>query len=719
MATPPSTAAFPQLGRYQVINRIASGGMAEVFLARAVGAMGFQRRVALKLIHANFTRDPEFVKMFIDEARIAMHLHHRNIVQVFDLDQLQETYFIAMEYVHGVTVYDLYERCADQDRWIDVPLALYIVAEICKGLHFAHTRTGSGGQSLGIVHRDISPQNVLLSFEGEVKITDFGIATAAERLHQTAAGIVKGKYAYMAPERLEDRAVDGRVDVFAAGVLLYELLTGENPFAGPSAVETIENVIAADVPPPSSKGVPCPRRLDEIVHQALAKDPSDRFAHAQAFADALTEFAMNQTFARRDMASGDSALAGTLTSLFPERATPLGEGDPKELDLPGMPADEGSQDIDAPTVLRMSPVPGPSVEESSDTGQDLEAAGSSDSTVAVEPVSRARLSEEPLLGTEVDPDMDEATVASGAPGEDAYANTILSMPDGEDTEGGSTEFDGGPGQAPTAPTPQVSQPAAGRPDMPAAGTGAPDRSVGPRPGRVVREQVREPMASQPRVRVEPQPSMPTHPAPSAFPDPAVMPPHLQAGVPATPSSVQPPPRRVGNRVLLVLLVAAAAVAGAAAIRVVAQAGAAPALLSIRSQPTGADVQINGQLQSEPTPLLAQVSGGDAVILRLSKEGYETLQEQVRLQPGETVELNLSLVPRTGSVMVTPVPEAAEVLVDGTSKGTGSVLVQGLKLGEPIEVTVKAAGYRTKTRQVTLTLDEPRMSLVMDLARRRR
>ena len=315
--TPPED--FPQLGRYQIINKIASGGMAEVFLARAVGAMGFQRLVAVKLIHANFTRDSDFVKMFIDEARIAMHLHHRNIVQVFDLDQLHDTYFIAMEFVHGVNVYDLYEAIAAKNRWVDVSLALYIVAEVCKGLHFAHTRVGPDGRPMNIVHRDISPQNVLLSFEGEVKITDFGIATAAERLHQTAAGIVKGKYAYMAPERLEDQKVDGRVDVFAAGVLLYELLVGENPFAGGSAVETIEAVIGREVEPPSAKGVGVGPKLDDIVLRALAKDPAERYPTAQAFADDLTEFAMDMTFARKDMASGDSAIATASTSAVPPR----------------------------------------------------------------------------------------------------------------------------------------------------------------------------------------------------------------------------------------------------------------------------------------------------------------------------------------------------------------------------------------------------------------
>lgn len=345
---------LPTLGRYQVIEEIAAGGMAEVFLARAVGAMGFQRLVAVKLIHSNFTRDPEFVKMFIDEARIAMHLHHRNIVQVFDLDEINGTYFLAMEYVRGVNLYSLYERIAQHGRWLDVPIALYLVAEICKGLHFAHTRTGADGRPLGIIHRDISPQNILLSYEGEVKITDFGIATAAERLHETAAGIVKGKYAYMAPERLSESPTDARVDVFSAGVLLYELLVGENPFAGASAVETIEAVLAGRVAKPSARGAHAPSRLDEICLQALALDPAERFPSAQALGDALTELAMELTYARKDMASGDAALAALLADLFPaERARKIA---PQPVSIPAPPPepDDFDDDLDDPTVLRAS-----------------------------------------------------------------------------------------------------------------------------------------------------------------------------------------------------------------------------------------------------------------------------------------------------------------------------------------------------------------------------
>jgi serine/threonine protein kinase len=328
---------LPRLGRYQVLSKLAQGGMAEIFLAKAIGVMGFERLVAIKLIHSHLTRDTEFVKMFIDEARIAMHLHHRNIVQTFDLDKADDTYFIAMEFVHGVNLYDVYERIAARGQWFELPLALYVIAEACKGLHFAHTRFGPDGRPLGIVHRDISPQNILLSFEGEVKITDFGIAKAAERMHHTTPGIVKGKYAYMAPEVLRDSPADPRVDVFAAGVVLYELLVGENPFAGSSAVETIENVLNVEVPSPTSKGAPGGKDLDHIVAKALAKDPDRRYQSALELAQALTDHGLNLTMARRDIAAGDAAVQRLLSDLFPDKANrlPGATAEPVQIPLGG------------------------------------------------------------------------------------------------------------------------------------------------------------------------------------------------------------------------------------------------------------------------------------------------------------------------------------------------------------------------------------------------
>jgi len=660
---------FPRLGRYQVINRIASGGMAEVFLARATGAMGFQRLVALKLIHANFTRDQEFVKMFIDEARIAMHLHHRNIVQVIDLDQVGETYFIAMDYVNGVNVYDLYERHSTRDTWVEVPLALYIVAEVCKGLHFAHTRTGADGRPLGIVHRDISPQNVLLSFEGEVKITDFGIATAAERLHHTAAGIVKGKYAYMAPERLEEKPVDGRVDVFAAGVLLYELLVGENPFAGSSAVETIEAVLGKEVPSPSSRGAPVNPHLDGIVAKALAKDPSARFENAQALADALTEFAMDMTFARKEMASGDSALATVLLEMFPERAQrPLEAEDPASLELPGVvapdattagtpaaepvaPADLGEDDdIDAPTVLRMSPV---EAEELMATTTSAEQVADSDSrTLAIT---------SPFGAEKQAPPADDD--------EDGFATTMA-------LEAAS------PAPAPPRPSPR------------------------PPPSS------RSPAEPRPRPSSEPRrPSSRSAPRPHR---PAPLP------VPQRPAS-HTASADSGSSGLLTKaawgLGALAAVAGVLAL--VLDREPPRAEISIRTRPSGARVTINGALQPEATPLLAKVSGNGPVVVELTKDGFEPMRRELRLRPGETLELNPALVPSTGALVVTPSPAQARVKVDGIDRGTGKVMVRGLPFDREIAVEVSADGFASKTNRVQLSADDPKVSLRIDLARSRR
>ncbi|MEE2902504.1 MAG: serine/threonine-protein kinase [Myxococcota bacterium] len=314
-----SSERLPRLGRYQVLSKIAEGGMAEIFLAKAIGVMGFERLAAIKLIRPHLMEDSDFVKMFLDEARIAMHLRHRNIVQTTELERVDGTYFIAMEFVHGVNVYDLYERIAAQGQWIELPMALYIVSEACKGLHFAHMRTHPDGRPLGIIHRDISPQNILLSFEGEVKIMDFGIAQATDRLHKTQPGIVKGKYQYMAPEILQDRKVDHRIDVFAAGVVLYELLTRENPFAGATAVETIESVLRKPVIPPTEKCGVGSRALDSIILKALAKDPDERYSSARELSAVLTDHGLGLTGARWDIASGDSSLAQLLQSLFPDK----------------------------------------------------------------------------------------------------------------------------------------------------------------------------------------------------------------------------------------------------------------------------------------------------------------------------------------------------------------------------------------------------------------
>lgn len=709
---------FPQLGRYQVINRIASGGMAEVFLARAVGAMGFQRLVAVKLIHANFTRDEEFVKMFIDEARIAMHLHHRNIVQVFDLDKVGDTYFIAMEFVHGVNLYDLYERIASKNRWIDPPMALYLVAEVSKGLHFAHTRTGADGRPLGIIHRDISPQNVLLSFEGEIKITDFGIATAAERLHQTAAGIVKGKYAYMAPERLKEEKVDSRVDVFSVGVLLYELLVGENPFAGPSAVETIENVLGKTVPPPSERGAPVSKRLDDICLKALAKDPNERYASGQALADAVTEYAMELTHARKDMAAGDSAVGVLLADLFPERAkrTPIA-ADPKSISLPGVEAMaetgptkppsngsidalletqedlqasaiqsalEDSEDFDAPTVLKMAPVQAPVIGGPSVIDVDASSGVATLPPVRAESGDNTTPTELPPTFENADQTLEQPAVSGYENTEDPFAQTLPS----------NSNINSMPEEDP------VTSPTAGQPVA-----------------------ISPPSISPPSYQPTPHnnPGMPATPTPNpAYQSTADGEPLV---VPVGSSDLgQPGPAPRGSKINVIagaLLVVAALVVVAALL--VVRQGEAPLVevpMKIVTDPPGATISINGRAHPEATPTTVNVIADQQVNLTIERNGFEKVEKTIKPAQGSILEMNEKLVATSGSLTIRPEPPEATVIVNDKDRGTGTVNLQGLDLGKSINVIVELDGYKTFEKEVTLTKDDPMQTLPVPLEKGR-
>ena len=219
-----------QFGDYHLLEKIATGGMAEVWRARSYGLAGFEKILVIKKVLDGLAKDEEFIRLFIDEARISVQLLHVNIVQVFDLNQVDGTYYMAMEYVHGMDLARLVGRSRHHSPF-PVELALFVAVEVLKALQFAHARTDDDGNPLKIVHCDISPQNVLISFSGEVKITDFGISRAAfqaKGLHE----VVRGKYAYMSPEQVDGLELDGRSDLFSLGILLFELLTGRRLFKG-------------------------------------------------------------------------------------------------------------------------------------------------------------------------------------------------------------------------------------------------------------------------------------------------------------------------------------------------------------------------------------------------------------------------------------------------------------------------------------------------------
>jgi serine/threonine protein kinase len=274
-----------QFGDYHLLEKIATGGMAEVWRARAYGMAGFEKILVIKKVLDTLGKDPEFIKLFIDEARIAVQLLHVNIVQVFDLGQVDGQYYMAMEYVHGLDLARLISRSKPLGNF-PIALALFTIAEVLKALQFAHERTDEEGKPLHIVHCDISPQNVLISYSGEVKITDFGISRAAFQA-SSVHDVIRGKYAYMSPEQVDGKELDGRSDLFSLGIVLYELITGRRLFKAKTRDETLSRVRRAEVPSPRGYRPDISEDLEAILLKALAARREDRHPNAAAFLEDL------------------------------------------------------------------------------------------------------------------------------------------------------------------------------------------------------------------------------------------------------------------------------------------------------------------------------------------------------------------------------------------------------------------------------------------------
>ena len=279
-----------QFGPYRLVRQIAVGGMAEIHLAKARGIAGFEKYVALKMIHPNFAQDDQFIQMLIDEAKIAVQLQHVNIAQTFDLGRVGDTYYITMEYVDGADLYKILRRGSEQDLDVPLDVCAFVAKEVATGLDYAHRKKDMAGRSLGIVHRDVSPQNVLLSYAGEVKLVDFGIAKATMKARQTAVGVIKGKYYYMSPEQAWGDPLDHRSDIFSAGIVLYEMLTGQMLYLEEDLHRLLDMVRRAQIASPSTLRRGIPPQLERIVMHALAKDPQDRYQSAGDMAADLERF---------------------------------------------------------------------------------------------------------------------------------------------------------------------------------------------------------------------------------------------------------------------------------------------------------------------------------------------------------------------------------------------------------------------------------------------
>ncbi|MFT3916882.1 MAG: serine/threonine-protein kinase [Anaeromyxobacteraceae bacterium] len=324
-------------GKYRLQELLASGGMADVWRAEFTGAAGVVKEVALKLVRGEHEASSEFVRMFVEEARLASRLGHANVVQVFEFGQVEQAgpgggtrYYIAMELVRGHHLGKVVERAREQGARLGLARAVHVAAEVAKGLAHAH-RLSEGGRPLGIVHRDVSPHNVLVSFEGEVKLADFGIARAESQAGLTAPGTLKGKVAYMAPEQARGAAdVDARADLFALGVVLWELCAGRRLFARESEGATLAALLSGEpISPPSAWNEGVPPHLDAVVMAMLARDPAARIATADAVVAALSGVLLELARSHDDV-----DLRGFMARVFPEGPSPASAPEPTKVRTP-------------------------------------------------------------------------------------------------------------------------------------------------------------------------------------------------------------------------------------------------------------------------------------------------------------------------------------------------------------------------------------------------
>ena len=300
-----------RVGRYDLLSELGSGGMATVYLARLQGEAGFERLVAVKQIHEHMVKEAKFRIMFLDEARIAARLQHPNVIQVTDFGVEKNVPYLVMEYVNGENFASVLRACWKRGKPFPIPVAVRIVANACEGLHHAHELKTSDGTHLELVHRDVSPHNVMISYEGVVKLTDFGIAKAVDRIGLSRSGSLKGKITYMSPEQVLAQPLDRRSDVFALGTILFEATLGRRLFRAESEFETLQRIISAQVPFPTSIEPGYPAALEKVIMRALAANPDDRYENAREMQKELEQF-----LAKTGKPVGTVEISEVMESLF-------------------------------------------------------------------------------------------------------------------------------------------------------------------------------------------------------------------------------------------------------------------------------------------------------------------------------------------------------------------------------------------------------------------
>ncbi len=743
-------------GKYLLLDRINIGGMAEVWRGKTFGAGGFERLVAIKRILPNIAEDEEFITMFIDEAKISVQLAHANIAQIYELGHISNSYFIAMEYIPGKDMRAIFDRCRKKGEPAPIPLVAYCISKMCEGLDYAHRKKDQMGRDLNIVHRDISPQNILISYEGEVKVIDFGIAKAAGKATKTQAGILKGKFGYMSPEQIRGLPLDRRSDVFAIGVCLYEMLTGERLFVGDSDFSVLEKVRKAEVAPPSTYNRKIPEQLEKIVLKALAKDVDERYQYASELGDDLQRFLITSDtlFGRKDLMQYMKATFAEDVEREKQRLADYATIKPPEGMLSAIEAGfsgsspmHSAAPVPTPAAPSVAPVEQPPVGATAIMTPNVpgnEGIRRTPSLTALPKLTAATATPSPkddeaaatmlVDSSEYFDENDEPRTQPGV--ERAVTQPEMErvgLGEGEAPPTGKTAVIGPPAGASAQPPrsssvsipvvtpspnvqvrPSVFGMAAVGADAPAVAnrTSSPGRAVGADGlPRIVRPEA--PAGAPPMLSPSGNNSSPPGPAlrplPPVSPTAPTTPMTAPVGARPPPAvretrDIQPPPVKPQGSNRMVVFGAI----GVALILVLGVVG----FLVTRSAPTGfimvelspavsakARVTLNAQpVQVSNNVVLEPVPAGPVIVL-VSAEGYKTFTQTVTVQEGKSVTRvvpELEALVRSVSMVLATVPQDAEVKLNGKvvrAQGSQDVFIKDLPASDEMLVEVKAVGFK--------------------------
>jgi serine/threonine-protein kinase len=641
--------------------------MAEIHVAKTRGLGGFEKLVALKLVHPHLSADPHFVRMLIEEAKTVSLLAHVNIAQVFDLGCIDDTHYIAMEYVDGLDAHGLSSTASEIEERLPIAASCQIVSEMLNGLDYAHRKRDGSGRPLNLVHRDISPQNVMVSQAGEVKLVDFGIAKTSLNSEGTEVGVIKGKYYYMSPEQAWGDPTDRRSDVFSAGLMLHEMLTGRMVYRGTSIPQLIARVREAEIEDPRALREDVPEQLARVVMTALARDPKGRFQSAIDMGEALrdVQYAHHPSY-------GTAKLSDYVTRLIEIRARAVAE---KRDAPPAAAPDEGGQVLEEfgdPTVTRRGSLPErprPRPKPSTPAPRALSVAPD-----ATRPLSRSALLAH------------MSTQGASTFGEPPTTRMPIAWPQVEPHEPEEPTRDwsmvptGGTGRALPWPEVQVpfdeSAPTARHASLSARTA---EGVLDPRPGSPRGEGVTTPALMPPPsgdVVIETIP--PTPPLPD-FRD------HRQ--------------RRVWMTWIVGLL---AVVVLAGLFQWLVGDRYSSATLEIVSAPAGAEVRLEGKLQPTRTPIeLRGLVPSREYHVGVEAPGFQAWNGTMRVERGSVRQI-VVLKPVVGRVLVRSTPADAEVLLNGALMGRSPLALENLSVTQTVRLTVRKAGYRDARRDIQLS-----------------